>query len=566
MKTVLYSNRKILLAIVIILLLGLLLRFIGIEWDQGFYLNPDERFLVMTATDLKWPSSLLNYLNPQTSPLNPYNNGVGFFVYGHWPLNLAKALATIFSQDSYANFYKIARPLVSLVDWSVILAVLLIAYRLFTKQPKRLQIAVFSGLSYAIMVFPLQQAHFFTSDSFVNAFFIWSLYFLVSAKNKLRPLIVSAFFFGLGLSSKINIVLALPLLLAIIFWQTPNRRQFFWGAGIFGIISYLTLRLADPYVFASANILNPLPDPRFIQNLKELNNFGKNIFFPPSIQWLNTNWTLPIKNIVYYGLGPGLTILLLVGLIRLYQIFETLPRLSKKIILSIIIWSLIFYLWQANQMGKTMRYFLFLYPLFALFIGLGLAALKKPGRALLLLPALLWLGAFVHIYTVPHSRIVASNWLNQNLPNNSVVVWEYWDDPLPLFQLPGKNLTLVPADFYAQDSLGKWRLLAKVLGKSDYLVLSSNRLWGSLPKVPELYPITSRYYSFLFENKLGYQKIMEFNSFPTLDLGFTKLVLNDATAEEAFTVYDHPQVMIFKRQQFSEKRFLKLLISKKSNL
>jgi len=210
-----------------------------------------------------------------------------------------------------------------------------------------------------------------------------------------------------------------------------------------------------------------------------------------------------------------------------------------------------------------MRYFLFMYPLLALFAGMAISYLKKPLRILLLVPALLWLLSFIHIYSLPHSRITATNWLNQNLAANSVLVWEYWDDPLPLFQISGKNFRLVPADFYEKDSLSKWRRLSKLLSKSDYLVLSSNRLWGSIPKVPELYPITSRYYSLLFENKLGYQKIREFNSFPTLDLGFTQFIINDSQGEEAFTVYDHPQVMIFKRQEFSEAKFLKLLIPKK---
>jgi len=358
MKSILNSNRKIALALAIVLLLGLILRLSGRGWDQGLYLNPDERFLVMTATALKWPNSFSQYLNPQTSPLNPYNIDVGFFVYGHWPLNLAKGLAIVFQKDNYTFFYQVARPLTAIIDWSVILAVFLIARQLFLKHPKHRQIAVFSALAYTLMVFPLQQAHFFTVDSFVNACFVWSLYFLLLYKNKLGPIVASAIFFGLGLGSKINIVYTLPLLLMIMFFQVSDKRRFLLHSGLFGLVSYLTLRFADPYFFASANIINPLPDPRFVQNLKMLSNFGKDIFYPPAVQWINSSFTLPLKNLIIYGLGPGISVLILIGLIKLIKIYQNLGLLSQRIWFCLIIWVFFFFVWQASQMGKTMRYFL----------------------------------------------------------------------------------------------------------------------------------------------------------------------------------------------------------------
>ena len=43
----------------------------------------------------------------------------------------------------------------------------------------------------------------------------------------------------------------------------------------------------------------------------------------------------------------------------------------------------------------------------------------------------------------------------------------------------------------------------KLLEKTDYLILSSNRLWGSIPTVPEIYPQTSQYYQKLFKEEFG---------------------------------------------------------------
>src|SRR3989339_869738 len=98
MKSILNSNRKIALALAIVLLLGLILRLSGRGWDQGLYLNPDERFLVMTATALKWPNSFSQYLNPQTSPLNPYNIDVGFFFFWLLPFKFGQRLGYRFSK------------------------------------------------------------------------------------------------------------------------------------------------------------------------------------------------------------------------------------------------------------------------------------------------------------------------------------------------------------------------------------------------------------------------------------------------------------------------------------
>lgn len=547
MKLLLKANRKTGLVLGIVLLVGLYLRLYGTSWDSGFYLNPDERFLTMVLYALKLPTNLFQYFDPLVSPLNPVNHNFRFFVYGHFPISLLKLLAVIFNSNNYASFFRLSRPVTALVDTSVIAAVFLIAQEFLKKEPHRNQIGILAALIYALMVLPIQQAHFFTTDAYVSALAVWSVYGCLRARTRSWAVILAAVCFGLGLASKINVLAVLPLILALL----PRQRLV-----VFGLISYITLRLADPYIFASHRLWDPRLSTLFIENLKQLNSLGKNIFFPPAIQWVGTGFFFPIKNIFFFGAGPVFFLLFAAGSV----LFFKTRRFKNKLGWLIIGWMVILYTFQSLQMAKALRYFLLLYPYLALLAGFCLYQLSRPWRAGLLFAGSLWTISFLNIYSVPHSRIAASQWINTHVVSGSSVSWEYWDDPLPLYTQAGKIYRMVKLDLYEPDSVAKWRLLAKKLHHLDYIVLSSNRLHANLSKVPELYPITSRYYRLLMANKLGFRKIKEFHVFPTLGFGKYKLEFNDQWAEESFTVYDHPQVLVYHKQPgFSVRQFLKKL-------
>jgi len=80
------------LILTLILLVGAVFRFTGIDWDQGHHLHPDERFLTMVETDLKWPASATQYFDEAQSPLNPRNVGHTYFTYGTLVTTLVKGL------------------------------------------------------------------------------------------------------------------------------------------------------------------------------------------------------------------------------------------------------------------------------------------------------------------------------------------------------------------------------------------------------------------------------------------------------------------------------------------
>lgn len=544
MKTAILANQKIILSLLFLFLAGLSLRLFGINWDKGFYLNPDERFLAMTIMDLELPHSFWQYLNPTTSTLNPFNQGVNFFVYGTFPLTVAKFLAVNLGFDDYSRFYLLARTLSALVDASVIIAVFFITKELF----RNARAAIFSALLYTIAVFPIQQAHFFTVDSFANAFVAFSLFFILKFRQQFYFLILSACFLALGLASKITAIYILPLLLSIILINKHKSLfSIFVQLSVFFLAFYITLRLSYPYLFLDANWFNILPNLDFVNSLKQLKILSKISYYPPSIQWYSKSILFPFKNLALFGIGPSI---LTLSVISLLFIKTKVVKTRLKITL-LILWSLLLYVFLSLQFAKTMRYFLYLYPPIAVFAGYSLFKLNKFWRLIFILPALVWTVSFMHIYQVPHTRVQASYWLNQILPKGSVIVWEYWDDPLPLFNQ--KQFKMIKLEVFEPDTHQKWQIINKKLHLADYLVLSSNRAWGSILNAPELYPQTSRFYQRLFRQKLGYTQIKQFNSFPTLNLGFFKIQFNDSLAEEAFTVYDHPQVMIFKNTGFNLK-------------
>jgi hypothetical protein len=60
------------LALILLVVLGLFLRFSWVDWSQGANLHPDEYGLTSTLTQLRLPGSLAEYFNTRLSPLSPY--------------------------------------------------------------------------------------------------------------------------------------------------------------------------------------------------------------------------------------------------------------------------------------------------------------------------------------------------------------------------------------------------------------------------------------------------------------------------------------------------------------
>ncbi len=116
---------------------------------------------------------------------------------------------------------------------------------------------------------------------------------------------------------------------------------------------------------------------------------------------------------------------------------------------------------------------------------------------------------------------------------------------------------------YWPDDTNKLTRFVDTLSQSDYIIIPTNHQYAQITRLPERYPLTTLYYRELlgcpaseniivcyrlaqpgqYEGSLGFELVQVFESYPTLG----PLVINDQAAEEAFTFYDHPKVLIFKK-------------------
>ena len=549
-------NQKII--ILIIFLLAFFFRLFGLDWDRGSHLHPDERFLTMVASDLSFPKSLREYFNTQSSPLNPHSYPqYQFIVYGTFPLFFVKALAAIFHQDHYATVHLWGRGISAFFDSLNILFLFLIAKKIWPKKSKTLFIP---SLLYAFCPLALQLSHFFAVDTFLTTFIFAAFTSLVYGH-----FVLAAVFFGLALSSKISAVIFAPIFTIFVLKNFPPAKNFFKFLLVtccLLLVTFLIFRVFQPYAFIGLIKINP----RFLADLQTLKGFSDPTgWYPPAIQWMSKKpLVFPLQNIIFWGIGLPLSAL------GIFSVF-TAPKkhLPFPLLLSLI-WIVLLFLFHGMQFSHTMRYFLPVYPFICLLIGFFFTS--TPVSKSFICLHLLFGFSFLAIYSRPHSRVIASSWLLKNLPSGSAITNESWDDPLPLGQSPftGSMLSL-----YDPDTSQKWQTLNPVINSADYLILSSNRLWGSIPKVPQKYPQTSKFYQDLFSGNLNFKKLISFTSYPGFRLPFLTrcyyfgptdfpglspswfsiencsypgLYFRDDTAEEAFTVYDHPQVLIFSRQ------------------
>ena len=148
-----------------------------------------------------------------------------------------------------------------------------------------------------------------------------------------------------------------------------------------------------------------------------------------------------------------------------------------------------------------------------------------------------------------------------------------WDDALPLYMYGLNPFDLYegvyPSELnfqmYWEDNQEKLERFIGGLIRTDYIIFTSNRQWGSTTQIPERYPLTTLFYKELlgcqtnnvqwcyrvakpgmFNGTLGFELVKTFQVNPS----FLSVEINSQFAEEAFTVYDHPKVFIFRKSNY----------------
>ncbi len=399
--------------VVPVLLLAAFLRLLGADWGALQHQHPDELFFTSVTYDVAPVHSWGEYFDTANSTLNPHNRGHGFYVYGTLPLFLVRYLYDWLGGGVDVKLF--GRQMAAAIDVGTVFLLYLLVRRLYG--PKA---ALLASTFSALAVMQIQQAHFYTTDSFVLFFMTLTVYVAVqiasgrweeqrrgreaagpedalaagegnerrrrTALEYLRwlmrcPLSWYSLFFGVALgmaaASKINaIVMAvlLPAALAVRYFSSGEpdenapRRTFddFLGRSfvflvIGALATLLSFRIFQPYAFAGPGFLDFKLNPAWLKNLEELRaQASGEADMPWNLQWARRSRLYSFQNLTLWGLGLPLGILAWAGF--LWMGWRLIRGEWRQHIL-LWVWTALYFGWQSMQFNATMRYQLPIYPL-----------------------------------------------------------------------------------------------------------------------------------------------------------------------------------------------------------
>ncbi len=436
------------LALLAILAAGAFLRFGYLRWDEFTYMHPDERFLIWVTADMRPVEGLHAFFDTEHSTLNPHNVGHTFFVYGTFPLFVTRYL-TEWLREGAIGWEEIAltgRALSALFD----LGTALLVYRTAAAFYRR-RTALLAAAFYAFAVLPIQLSHFYKEDTFLNFFALLAVYFaarIVTApqapENEAQPRGAASFLLplgfgvalGLAAACKLNAVpvaIVLPLAYAVRLLRLPPERReraayaFIGYTALAALLSLLVFRIAQPYAFSGPGFFGLRPNHAWVENIiEQRNQAAGDVDFPPALQWARRPLWFGWYNLTAWGLGWPLGLLAWAGF--LWTGRRILRGERQHAVLWV--WAGLYFVWQSAQFNPTMRYFLPLYPLLAIFAAAAATAPSHPGgrqgkpRArltlslglLVLLATAAYAFAFRNVYAQGFTRAEASRWIYQNVP------------------------------------------------------------------------------------------------------------------------------------------------------
>ncbi len=544
------EKNNFLLIILAISIFGLILRLFGIDWDNGLLFHPDERQLLILSTQIDFSN-----LDP-----NWYN-------YGPLPLYLLEIVT--FGADLSAYDLRIfARALSACFDSISIILIGLIGNKFYSKST-----GIISSLLYSGCVLSIQTSHFFTVDTFLVTAILGTFLIIsyLDSKVNYKKIILLGIISAAGMSIKVSY---LPMMGIIMISLFLNYKELMFSFTIKNLkilkigLSFLISFFISYFIFNPYSLINY---SEFISASSIQSGMARGILdFPYTRQYIDTSpYIYHLAQLVKVSLGPVLGVIGFLGTI--FVLFKT-SKNSNILWLILLIWLVGYFSFFGIIHTKFIRYMLPIIPVIIIFASYFLIYIfnnyfsnfkkyKFIIIGILILFSFHYTFSFINLYKVDHPANIASNYISNNFKNNSIIIKEHWDESVPL----GPNYKIIELPMYDPDSSIKIRDISEKLSSSDGLYITSKRLFSTIPRLEERYPFSSNYYRNLFNGELGFSLTASYIQYPSLfgfsyisdpfqripNLNYKNNTLNEkginmGWTDESFSVYDHPEIFIFK--------------------
>ena len=148
--------------------------------------------------------------------------------------------------------------------------------------------------------------------------------------------------------------------------------------------------------------------------------------------------------------------------------------------------------------------------------------------------------------------------------------------------MSGLNLAHERLEMYNPDTPEKFQKIFQQLSDSDYYILYSNRLYGTIPRLEDRYPGSKLFYEKIFNGDFGFNVVnyqkqsmnlfginYSENYFQRIDIEKPKILSDHETkfsininlgwSDESFSVYDHPNVIILRNDKnYSQEKLFEI--------
>lgn len=497
-------------------------------------------------------------------------------------------------QPRFDNAYGVdlvGRMIGAVFDTVTIIVIILIGRRVGGRA-----IGLVAGGFYALSVLAIQLAHFLGSEPLLGLGCALTVLCTVrldrgaSVRRAASGGLAVGLAIGLATAAKLTAVglAAVPALGCMALVAIHRRRSDVVRLVSLGLGAAIAFRILEPSAF---NGLGLSLSRSFLDDLQRASDLSTSTA-PPSFQWADRRPVLqPVVWLTKFTVGPGVVLAALFGAavmsVNLFgerfraavgrwrtgrfrepslRVLNRWARLTSDTgrwpVAAIIACTAAPFSYIVATALPTGRYFIPMLPGLMVMAAFGTVAAIRWARstagrtrlfsgsiaALSVGLAVAWGIGFVHgVYGTTNTRIEASRWIAANVPAGSVLSSEAWDDGLPL-RLPGVN-----ADAYTSEQLNlvgpddevKVAKVADQLSRIDYVIESSARISDTVTRMPARFPSTINFFHGLDSGKLGFTRVATFSS----GIGLGPWQLDDRKADEAFSVFDHPQVRIWQKTE-----------------